>query len=83
MSEEEVKRNPWHDKNNDFMSRLNPKWRIPQGATLKYIIEQLFSIKMTPDLKINVHKNGNLVNLNNKLSELIIEHNDIARAIEQ
>ena len=38
LSEEEIKKNPWHDKNNDFVSRLNPKWRIPQGATLKYII---------------------------------------------
>lgn len=83
MSEEEIKRNPWHDKNIDFVSRLNPKWKIPQGASLKYIIEQLFNIKMVPDIKINVHKNGNPVNLNNKLSELIIEHNDFANAMEQ
>ena len=65
------------------MSRLNPKWRIPQGATLKYIIEQLFNVKMISDIKINVFKNGNKVELSTRLSELIISHNDIASAMEK
>lgn len=45
MEKAAVTGNPWYDVHNDFVARLNPKWRIPKGASLRYVIEQLFSVK--------------------------------------
>ena len=45
MEKNAVTGNAWYDVHNDFVARLNPKWRIPKGASLRYVIEQLFNVK--------------------------------------
>ena len=62
------------------MARLNPKWRIPKGASLRYVLEHLFNVKGATGLPLFMR--GRPLDPKTTLGELQALHTELRQEIE-